>query len=294
VFDENINYRLESRLICLLFKQVSTINSFLLFFLLNNLTENQYFIWVSDFISKQKSIYCIWHWRNYKKKKRMNKKIRLIFFFFRYYYKYAYIHTILLTDIKKRRRLDLLPSKMLLFSICFILFFNKFIQTLPVVDNQNEGNPFRVIILFDWFIIEDITASLARLHNEVNRIRQHLNPIPDLITFASNDIAPRLKRYIQTKQTNENEQYFYGNFRSDSTEDELQTKYINLYIDTERDFNENYKDLDEDQDYLDTKIVYLNIDSSPNDKFYPSFPHYRRRRRQIEWNKKSARAYPYE
>lgn len=46
--------------------------------------------------------------------------------------------------------------------------------------------------------------------------------------------------------------------------------------------DQKYTDLDEDPDYVDTKVVYLNIGSSPNDNVYPSFPHYRRRRRQIE------------
>jgi hypothetical protein len=120
-------------------------------------------------------------------------------------------------------------------------------------------------------------ASLARLHQEIDGIRQRLNPMPDLITFASNDIADRLKRYVHMKDDEEETDTVYVNLKVNSEED-LETKYVNLYVDTKRDINAQYTNLDEFSDYIDTKVVYLNINSASNNKLYPSYRRFRRHR----------------
>jgi len=117
--------------------------------------------------------------------------------------------------------------------------------------------------------------TLARLHQETDRVRRRLNPIPDLITFASDDIADRLKRYVHTKKSEEESDTVYVNLKVDSEED-LETKYVNLYIDTKRDINAKYTHLDEDSDYMNTKVVYLNINPTSNNKPYPSYRRYYR------------------
>ena len=99
--------------------------------------------------------------------------------------------------------------------------------------------------------------------------------MPDMITFASSNIADRLKRYVHTKQSDEDSDTVYVNLKVDSEED-LETKYVNLYIDTKRDVNAKYTNLDEASDYIDTKVVYLNVDSSSNGKSYPLYRRHRR------------------
>ena len=125
----------------------------------------------------------------------------------------------------------------------------------------------------------DVMVALARLHEEAERIRQHLNPMPDLITFASNDAAVRLKRYIHTKRFDEDDETVYVNLKVNSEED-LPPKYINLYIDTKRDMNARYIEWDENSDYIDTKIVHLNINPPTNNNRPSSpYPRYRRHRK---------------
>jgi CRISPR/Cas system CSM-associated protein Csm5 (group 7 of RAMP superfamily) len=119
--------------------------------------------------------------------------------------------------------------------------------------------------------------TLARLHQETDRIRRRLNPIPDLITFASNDIADRLKRYVKMKASGEESDTVYVNLKIDSEED-LETKYINLYIDTKQDVTARYIHLGGGSGYINTNVVYLNPNSASNNKPYPSYPRYHRHR----------------
>lgn len=125
----------------------------------------------------------------------------------------------------------------------------------------------------------DVMVALARLHEEVERVRRHLNPMPDLITFASNDAADRLKRYIHTKRSDEDDETVYVNMKVNSEED-LPPKYINLYIDTKRDMNARYVEWDDSSDYIDTKVVHLNINApTNNNQPFSSYPRYRRHRK---------------
>ena len=121
-------------------------------------------------------------------------------------------------------------------------------------------------------------ASLARLHQEADRLRRRLNPVPDLITFASNDIADRLKRYIHTKQPEEDLDTVYVNLRVDSEED-LDTKYVNLYIDTKRDLSGRFSRSHKLSDYINTNIVYSNGNSISNNGPYRPFGRYHRQRK---------------
>jgi hypothetical protein len=123
----------------------------------------------------------------------------------------------------------------------------------------------------------DIIATLARLHEEIDRVRHHLYPMPDLITFASNDVANRLKRYVLTKSPDEEVNTVYVNLKIDA-EEESKTKYINLYIDTKRDINAKYLTPEDLSDYSDTKLVHLNINSAPNDTPHPTYHRFRRDR----------------
>lgn len=117
-------------------------------------------------------------------------------------------------------------------------------------------------------------ATLTRLHQETDRVRRRLNPVPDLITFASNDIADRLKRYLHTKQTEEDPDTVYVNLKVNSEED-LETKYVNLYIDTKRDINTRFTHLNQGSGYINTNVVYTNIKPASNDKSYPRYYRHR-------------------
>lgn len=121
-------------------------------------------------------------------------------------------------------------------------------------------------------------TALARLHQEADKIRRRLNPMPDLITFASNDIANRVKRNIHTKNLEEDSDTVYVNLNVDSEED-LEPKYINLYIDTNRKINSNYINLGQNSHHLTTRIVYLNGKPTANNKPYLSYPRYHRQHR---------------
>ncbi len=121
-------------------------------------------------------------------------------------------------------------------------------------------------------------AALARLHQEADRIRRRLNPVPDLITFASNDIADRLKRYIHTKQSNEDSDTVYVDLKINSEED-LDTKYINLYIDTKRDLSGRSSRSHKPSEYINTNIVYSNGDSITKKGPYRSYRRYHRQRK---------------
>jgi uncharacterized protein YukJ len=120
-------------------------------------------------------------------------------------------------------------------------------------------------------------ATLARLHQETDRVRRRLNPIPDLITFASNDIADRLKRYVYMKKTEEDSDTVYVNLKIDSEED-LETKYVNLYIDTKRDVNAKRTHLDQGSGYINTNVVYMNSKPTSNDKSYPRYYRHRQKK----------------
>jgi len=120
-------------------------------------------------------------------------------------------------------------------------------------------------------------AALARLHQETDRIRRRLNPMPDLITFASNDITDRLKRYIRTKQSDEDADTVYVNLKVDSGED-LETKYVNLYVDTKRNLNAKSSHSYKPSDSIDTKFVYYNGNSISNNKPYRPYRRYHRHR----------------
>lgn len=120
--------------------------------------------------------------------------------------------------------------------------------------------------------------ALARLHEQAERVRRQLNPVPDLITFASNDAADRLKRYIHTKRSDDDDETVYVNLKVNSEED-LPPKYINLYVDTKRDMNAKYFEWDENSDYIETKVVHLNINPLANTRLSSSYPRYRRHRK---------------
>jgi hypothetical protein len=119
---------------------------------------------------------------------------------------------------------------------------------------------------------------LIRLHEEVDKIRRRLNPIPDLITFASNDVADRLKRHVHMKALDEEPDTVYINMKIDSGED-VEPKYVNLYVDTKRDVNVRNTNLNELSDYIDSKVVYLKINPAVDTKPYPSYRHFQRHRR---------------
>lgn len=118
-------------------------------------------------------------------------------------------------------------------------------------------------------------TALARLHQETDRLRRRLNPMPDLITFASNDITDRVKRYVQTKNSEEDSDTVYVNLDV-SSQEKIETKYINLYIDTKRDINANYINLGENSDHINTRLVYLNGNPAAKNKPYLSYPRYYR------------------
>ena len=121
-------------------------------------------------------------------------------------------------------------------------------------------------------------AALTRLHEETERLRRYFHPMPDLITFTSNDVADRLRRHVRSKQSDESEDTVYVNLKVNSEED-LPPKYINLYVDTKRDITARYIQLDNDADYVDTKVIYLNINSAGmNNRPSSAYPHYRRHR----------------
>ena len=71
--------------------------------------------------------------------------------------------------------------------------------------------------LMDAFVAE-IIMELARIHQDLERLRLRLNPIPDLITFASNNVAAQLKQYV----------------RVIPSEDASDTVYVNLQVDLRR------------------------------------------------------------
>jgi hypothetical protein len=123
----------------------------------------------------------------------------------------------------------------------------------------------------------DITSALARIHEEVDTIRRRLNPTPDLITFASDDVADRLKRYVHVKASEEEPDTVYISMKVDSGED-VETKYVNLYIDTKRDVNVKHTNLNEISDYIDSRLVKLNTNPAFDNKPYRPYRHFQRRR----------------
>lgn len=129
----------------------------------------------------------------------------------------------------------------------------------------------------DVFVAE-IIMELARIHQDLERLRLRLNPIPDLITFASDNVAAQLKQYVRVVPSEEASDTVYVQLQVDS-EEEPETKYLNLYVDTRPSIDRNYQKRHEDSDEFGTKVVYLNIDSSSKMR---SYPRYSRRRRHID------------
>ncbi len=119
---------------------------------------------------------------------------------------------------------------------------------------------------------------MERLHKETDRLRHRLNPMPDLITFASNDVVDRLQRYINIKTAKVNPDTIYASLQIDAKDGEVERNYANFYVDTKSDTNAGYTNLDDISDYIDTKVVYLSINPAPNDQSSPSYRRFRRQR----------------
>jgi hypothetical protein len=104
---------------------------------------------------------------------------------------------------------------------------------------------------------------LARLYREVEQVRVRLNPAPDFITFASNRVAFRFQNKIHRNRDKQVMDTAYVNLNVATR----RTKYINLFVNTKREFPAITNDLAD----IDTKIVHLRIDSSAGKQQYPMY-----------------------
>jgi hypothetical protein len=78
----------------------------------------------------------------------------------------------------------------------------------------------------------------SRLHRQTNRFRHRINRMPKGMKFASTDADRHLNRngYARTPVEEQEPETVYVNMQIHS-EDEFETKYVNLYIDTGRNVN---------------------------------------------------------
>jgi hypothetical protein len=86
-----------------------------------------------------------------------------------------------------------------------------------------------------------------------------------------------LKRYVNTKQPEDDLDTVYVDLKIDS-EENVDTKYVNLYIDTNRDINAKPSYSRKASDYIHTNIAYFNGNLRSNNKPYRSYPRYHRHR----------------
>ena len=118
---------------------------------------------------------------------------------------------------------------------------------------------------------------LARLHEETERVRQLLDPMPDLITFVSKRAARRLKNYDYSVRPAEESDTVVVNLKIDTPE--IETKLVRLYVDNSRTICDYDGDAENVSDCADTRIVALKIDFAPRENPTRSYPRYTRRRR---------------
>ncbi len=78
----------------------------------------------------------------------------------------------------------------------------------------------------------------SRLHREIGRFRPGINSIPEMINPPSNNFIPYFKRATNfaVAAPEEEPETVYINMKVDS-EEEPETKYVNLVIDTKRNVN---------------------------------------------------------
>lgn len=177
-------------------------------------------------------------------------------------------------------------------SIFFQNFFFVQIQTIPI--NSNDGkNVLEENSTFSFsFLRLELNLAMTRLYEQFERVRLLLNPQPDVITLVSEKIAEKLKssrRELSSEQFNdddddENESKtvfvnlnidFQQKYVQDQNE-ELPTKFINMFIDSRPKIFQKYTNSNDDDDSIEveTKFVYLSIDT--NRRSSPSFRRYRR------------------
>ena len=79
----------------------------------------------------------------------------------------------------------------------------------------------------------------SRLHRGTGRFRHGVNSIPNVMRFTSDDFTPHLKHknYVAPQEEPET---VYVNMKIDSEED-LETKYVQLFIDTKRNVSKLFK-----------------------------------------------------
>ena len=118
---------------------------------------------------------------------------------------------------------------------------------------------------------------LARLHEETERVRQLLDPMPDLITFVSKRAAHRFKHDDYSVRHRKEPKTVVVNLKIDTPE--IETKLVRLYVDNSRAICA-YDDDDENvSGCTDTRFVSLKIDFAPRESPAGSYPRYVRRRR---------------
>jgi hypothetical protein len=139
-------------------------------------------------------------------------------------------------------------------------------------------------VLVDAFVLSrpcdvlDVGAILARLHEETERVRQLLDPMPDLITFVSNRAAHRLKRYDDPVRSEKESNTVVVDLRIETPE--IETKLVRLYVDNSRDICAYGDDAENVSGCADTRFVSLKIDFPPREYPARSYPRYSRRRSQ--------------
>ena len=118
---------------------------------------------------------------------------------------------------------------------------------------------------------------LARLHEETERVRQLLDPMPDLITFVSKRAAHRLKHYEYPRRPAEESDTVIVNLNIDTPE--IETKLVRLYVDNSRAICAYDDDTESVSGCADTQFVSLKIDSAPSQYPARSYRRYTRGRR---------------
>ena len=96
----------------------------------------------------------------------------------------------------------------------------------------------------------------SRLHQQVVSSHSRLNPMLDVIDFASDRAVHRFQRKSQRELSEEEPQTVLVNMQIDA-EEELDTKYVNLYIDTGRSLNSKFDQRERSSIYSPRTLLVL-------------------------------------
>ncbi|CAF3772918.1 unnamed protein product [Rotaria sp. Silwood1] len=107
---------------------------------------------------------------------------------------------------------------------------------MPLNNGNNKGqtikpNGFDAINIF--YYILGVMAASNNLHKRVNQVRDRINPMSNVINYPSNNLIPYPKQdnYAIPSQEETQPETVFINMKIDPEED-LETKYVYLFIDT--------------------------------------------------------------